>query len=127
MRSGRAPVPASCASYGLGRILARGAITRGGGRMTQPARPAHTALLACWGWCSWLAAPSALQRNEFVIVQECESSGAQSAGIWARGTDITTCSTSRPGARTRGSMAPGCEGNRSEEHTSELQSRQYLV
>ena len=47
--------------------------------MAQPARPAHVALLACWGWCSWLPAPPALRRNEFVIVQECESRGAESA------------------------------------------------
>jgi hypothetical protein len=110
LRSGRAPVPASCASYGLGRILARGAITRGGGGMTQPARRAHYGTVVCWRWCSWLAAPPALRRNEFVIVQGCESSGAESAGIWGRGTEIATYSTSCPGARTRGSMAPGCEG-----------------
>jgi hypothetical protein len=77
--------------------------------MTQPARRGtlrHCGVLAV----VLLAAPPALRRNEFVIVQGCESSGAESAGIWGRGTEIATYSTSCPGARTRGSMAPGCEG-----------------
>src|SRR3712207_8219650 len=52
----------------------------------------------------------------------CRSCSASPAPIGR-----TTRSTSSTSRAAGGSSRPGCRSNRSEEHTSELQSRQYLV